>query len=103
MGAMIGVVILQPFARSFTVVGLCSISTLKPRWKSLNQLGWKRRPSDAPINCRRRPISPAACAPKKGGFTYPVPGMMVAPRILTTSISTSRPGTGGQKGQNWQR
>ncbi|HAS0822716.1 TPA: type I secretion system permease/ATPase [Enterobacter cloacae subsp. cloacae] len=85
MGAMIGVVILssRSLAPLASVVGLAlRYQHAKTALKSLNQLMETPTERDALINYLPTPNFTGSLRLKKVGFTYPVPGMMVAPRIL---------------------
>jgi ATP-binding cassette subfamily C protein LapB len=85
MGAMIGVVILssRSLAPLASVVGLAlRYQHAKTALKSLNQLMAAPTDRDASINYLPTPKFTGNMRLKKVGFSYPVPGMMVAPRIL---------------------
>lgn len=85
MGAMIGVVILssRSLAPLASVVGLAlRYQHAKTALKSLNQLMAAPTDRDASINYLPTPKFTGNMRLKKVGFAYPVPGMMVAPRIL---------------------
>jgi ATP-binding cassette subfamily C protein LapB len=86
MGAMIGVVILssRSLAPLASVVGLAlRYQHAKTALKSLNQLMETPTDRDANINYLPTPKFTGNMRLKKVGFTYPVPGMMVAPPILS--------------------
>ena len=85
MGAMIGVVILssRSLAPLASVVGLAlRYQHAKTALKSLNQLMETPTDRDALLNYLPTPNFTGSMRLHKVGFTYPVPGMMVAPRIL---------------------
>jgi ATP-binding cassette subfamily C protein LapB len=85
MGAMIGVVILssRSLAPLASVVGLAlRYQHAKTALKSLNQLMEMPTDRDDSINYLPTPKFTGNMRLKKVGFTYPMPGMMVAPRIL---------------------
>lgn len=85
MGAMIGVVILssRSLAPLASVVGLAlRYQHAKTALKSLNQLMETPTDRDDSINYLPTPKFTGNMRLKKVGFTYPMPGTMVAPRIL---------------------
>ncbi|MBW7981718.1 type I secretion system permease/ATPase [Enterobacillus tribolii] len=85
MGSMIGVVILssRSLAPLASVVGLAlRYQHAKTALKSLNQLMEMPTERDANITYLPTPKFSGNMRLKKVGFSYPVPGMMVPPRIL---------------------
>lgn len=95
MGSMIGVVILssRSLAPLASVVGLAlRYQHAKTSLKSLNQLMEMPTERDSNITYLPTPQFSGSIRLRKVGFSYPVPGMMVAPRILDNININIQPG-----------